>query len=994
MSSTNRVLTNIDANSPNNVNVTRRRKRKNSLLKPKGLDIPLSSEQGNSDVPTYAEVVGTPARKPLLKKKTAVAAADAADKGTFKTPAHPKSMEERRRETTNRRKTRLAQEFIADSNNEMEKAVASFHKQFSNFRSRMSIGPNALRESLGLPPSQFNSNEDFSEKSDSQKSDGKNSVICFSSPTPSSSSDFGKNDENACHNSVVSSSLTKDERKIRNTEKKLRKWKSKFDRSEELRVAAETKSATLQAMLAAGEQKLSDKAHHIKVMRRAAAAKETEIAKLKDLLREARNKNRETVLANRRASIGPEERASGAMHACNEDLKRKLEELRKRLSECGDAAADEVKKQCKEQFKSLTSKVKIAEEKMKSAEEKAVNLESELCKCKKQGEVLTEKLSKYENQSSAAAKESDLQIAALEKKVSEFESVCTAVKAEAARLAAENACLKSELETETSASKARLTVANREASEKIEELQSQVNDYEKAKKLASLNLEKEVEKSSQLVEEIEKLKIELEKATSEMFQAKEKLCFSERQLVSQQKKNEEEKARMLEIEKLNEEITNKCNALECEQKQSNTVIMELEEKCKSAVEEAELKCQKFQLELSAAEAETKKLFSELTEAKGNIRVIARVRPSSTVEDHEAANISFLPNCNGRKMILTEPCKKSSVGGAARCKSWPFSLNRVLPPHSTQEDMFKEVEDLVLSSAEGSKVCIFAYGQTGAGKTYSMMGPEKSVGKSDEGMIPRAISLAFQRMHDIERREGWKYDVSVRVVEIYNEKIRDLQRKRLVRSSSAGSTIADEEAAMEEAKSSVVKISHTSTGELVLTNCEVKTVTSSTEALALLEAAQANRAMGSTLMNSQSSRSHTVFTMRLSAKRNDGKEKRLGILQLIDLAGSERLDKSGSGKDAVQLREAQNINKSLSMLGDVIAALHRKAKHIPFRNSKLTSLLKGCLGGDSKTMMVVCLSPELQHLNESLCSLRFAKKVNACQVGRTKGGRCPLCNSLG
>jgi kinesin family protein C1 len=117
-----------------------------------------------------------------------------------------------------------------------------------------------------------------------------------------------------------------------------------------------------------------------------------------------------------------------------------------------------------------------------------------------------------------------------------------------------------------------------------------------------------------------------------------------------------------------------------------------------------------------------------------------------------------------------------------------------------------------------------------------------------------------------------------------------------------------------------------------------------------------------------------------------------MLQLIDLAGSERLDKSGSSSSMKQLKEAQSINKSLSMLGDVIAALHRKARHIPFRNSKLTSLLRDCLGGDAKAMMVVCLSPEQAHMQESLCSLRFAQKVNACEVGRTKGGRCPLCNA--
>lgn len=513
---------------------------------------------------------------------------------------------------------------------------------------------------------------------------------------------------------------------------------------------------------------------------------------------------------------------------------------------------------------------------------------------------------------------------------------------------------------------------------------------------------------------------------------------------------------------------------EAERKSSSLLAAEEATKKMHATELAELRAA-FQKKLAIGEAEREQLHKDLSEAKGNIRVIARVRPmlkagadtnadsasqksaaeaaeaakttlAESLKFGEATNFTFGENCGGRKLTVTAPMMKSATGGADCAKSWPFALNRVLPPSSTQPDVFREVHDLVVSAASGSKVCIFAYGQTGAGKTHTMMGAEAlsaeafgattgitteclspvqgggqgdealaSIGNSvgdGEGVIPRSIRLAFKRMREREAN-GWEYTVTVRVVEIYNEQIRCLQDENgsLLRPTKK-LTMAQEEAAAAAAAARAVKLTRDPvTGECILTNAVIKEVHSPEEALSALAAAQANRAMGSTLMNAQSSRSHTVFTMKMAAVKkgkarcnsNNGRktkgtrgscghQKSSGILQLIDLAGSERLDKSGSGGSAVQLKEAQSINKSLSMLGDVIAALHRKAKHIPFRNSRLTSLLKDCLGGDSKAMMLVCLSPEQAHMQETLCSLRFAKKVNACEVGRTKGGRCPLCNS--
>jgi kinesin family protein C1 len=145
---------------------------------------------------------------------------------------------------------------------------------------------------------------------------------------------------------------------------------------------------------------------------------------------------------------------------------------------------------------------------------------------------------------------------------------------------------------------------------------------------------------------------------------------------------------------------------------------------------------------------------------------------------------------------------------------------------------------------------------------------------------------------------------------------------------------------------------------------------------LLARASAVRSTGRTACNERSSRSHMVLSLKLTGKDAEG-EAREGVLHLVDLAGSERLSRSGAEGEA--LKETQAINKSLSALGDVIGAIAAKAPHVPFRNSKLTHLLSPALGGDAKTLMLVAVAPTRECAPESLCSLRFAAKVNSCEL---------------
>ncbi|KAL0729003.1 hypothetical protein Bca4012_025096 [Brassica carinata] len=371
---------------------------------------------------------------------------------------------------------------------------------------------------------------------------------------------------------------------------------------------------------------------------------------------------------------------------------------------------------------------------------------------------------------------------------------------------------------------------------------------------------------------------------------------------------------------------------------------------KSHVEEAELK-------LVEGEKLRKKLHNTILELKGNIRVFCRVRPLLPGENNgdEGKTISYPASLEllGRGIDLMQNAQKHS-----------FTFDKVFLPNTTQEDVFIEISQLVQSALDGYKVCIFAYGQTGSGKTYTMMGKPGNV--EEKGLIPRCLEQIFETRQSL-RSQGWKYELQVSMLEIYNETIRDLlsTNKEAVRTENGVSP----------QKHAIKHDAHGNTHVAELTILDVK---SSREVSFLLDHAARNRSVGKTQMNEQSSRSHFVFTLRISGVNESTEQQVQGVLNLIDLAGSERLSKSGSTGD--RLKETQAINKSLSSLGDVIFALAKKDDHVPFRNSRLTYLLQPCLGGDSKTLMFVNIAPESSSTGESLCSLRFAARVNACEIG--------------
>ncbi|XP_027342374.1 kinesin-like protein KIN-14N isoform X2 [Abrus precatorius] len=356
----------------------------------------------------------------------------------------------------------------------------------------------------------------------------------------------------------------------------------------------------------------------------------------------------------------------------------------------------------------------------------------------------------------------------------------------------------------------------------------------------------------------------------------------------------------------------------------------------------------------------KELHNTILELKGNIRVFCRVRP-------------LLPDeaCGAEGKVLSYPTSMEALGRGIELtqsgQKHSFTFDKVFAPDASQQEVFIEISQLVQSALDGYKVCIFAYGQTGSGKTYTMMG--RPGHPEEKGLIPRSLEQIFQTKQS-QQPQGWKYEMQVSMLEIYNETIRDLL--------STNKSSLDATRTENGTPGKQYAIKHDASGNTHVSDLTVVDVQSVKEVAFLLNQAANSRSVGKTQMNEQSSRSHFVFTLRIYGVNESTDQQVQGILNLIDLAGSERLSRSGSSGD--RLKETQAINKSLSSLSDVIFALAKKEDHIPFRNSKLTYLLQPCLGGDSKTLMFVNISPDHASAGESLCSLRFASRVNACEIG--------------
>ena len=360
------------------------------------------------------------------------------------------------------------------------------------------------------------------------------------------------------------------------------------------------------------------------------------------------------------------------------------------------------------------------------------------------------------------------------------------------------------------------------------------------------------------------------------------------------------------------------------------------------------------------------LQDQLQELKGSIRVMCRVRPLAAGEGSSAVSVT-----SDSEVVLSQPGKDGRK---------TFSFDHCFGDASDQRAVFEEVEPVVESVLAGFNVCIFAYGQTGSGKTHTMQGG----GDEAAGINPRALRRLFDSVR--EKREmaalgkggkaddGWSYEVSVSYLEIYNENLRDLLVDPVTPRGQKGG----------EKKPASLDIRHVPGQPVHVPGLSTVNVETATEVERAIERGAARRSVTATKMNSASSRSHSIVIVSVTGRHAASGASTHGKLNLVDLAGSERVKKSEVSGQA--MTEAQNINKSLSAIGDVMAALQEKSKHIPFRNSKLTHLLADSLGGSSKTFMFVNIGPSSDSAPESLCSLNFAMRVRKVELGKASSRR--------
>ena len=321
----------------------------------------------------------------------------------------------------------------------------------------------------------------------------------------------------------------------------------------------------------------------------------------------------------------------------------------------------------------------------------------------------------------------------------------------------------------------------------------------------------------------------------------------------------------------------------------------------------------------------------------NVNVICRFRP-----------INDLERTSGNEQTCDFTSPTSLTFHSSREKNvYRFNFDRIFPPSSTQQDIYDfGVKGIIDSVLDGYNGTVLAYGQTSSGKTYTMQGEMEE--QARQGIIPRMISHVFKHIY---KNEGTDFMIKVSMIEIYQEKIRDLLDVSRVN----------------------LNIREDSIKGIYVDGVSERYVGCPNDVLALLEMGSANRAQAATNMNEHSSRSHSIFILTINQTNKIEGYSKIGKLYLVDLAGSEKISKTGATGHT--LEEAKIINKSLTTLGRVINNLtDGKSTHIPYRESKLTRVLQESLGGNSKTCLIITCSPSIYNESESLSTLRFGERA--------------------
>ncbi|KAK4743316.1 hypothetical protein SAY87_001317 [Trapa incisa] len=345
----------------------------------------------------------------------------------------------------------------------------------------------------------------------------------------------------------------------------------------------------------------------------------------------------------------------------------------------------------------------------------------------------------------------------------------------------------------------------------------------------------------------------------------------------------------------------------------------------------------------------------------NVQVLLRCRPFS--EDEKRSGAPEVVKC---REYQREVSVSQNIAGKQMDRV--FMFDKVFGPTAHQKDLYEQaIVPIVNEVLEGFNCTIFAYGQTGTGKTYTMEGECKRSKSGpdgelppDAGVIPRAVKQIFETLES----QNAEYSVKVTFIELYNEEITDL--------------LAPEELSkivVEDKQKKQLPLMEDGKGGVLIRGVEEEIVTSASEIFSLLERGSSKRRTAETLLNKQSSRSHSLFSITIHIKEAtpEGEELiKCGKLNLVDLAGSENISRSGAREG--RAREAGEINKSLLTLGRVINALVEHLGHIPYRDSKLTRLLRDSLGGRTKTCIIATVSPAVHCLEETLSTLDYAHRA--------------------
>ena len=341
-------------------------------------------------------------------------------------------------------------------------------------------------------------------------------------------------------------------------------------------------------------------------------------------------------------------------------------------------------------------------------------------------------------------------------------------------------------------------------------------------------------------------------------------------------------------------------------------------------------------------------------AHSNVRVVCRTRPSASFS-HELIQL----HSDSRTIALLPSSSKGGTSGTSGL-AHEFRFHSVLHNASQDEVFDASCRDAVENVVDGFNATVLAYGQTGAGKTYTVMGGRDYASR---GLVPRAIHHLFSCL---SAQVGADVTVRVSFCEIYNELIYDLLAPE---TDPADLTVCDETVTLSPATAASPENNQRAIKGVYVRGLSKPVVAGEEDALALLFEGITNRSIAEHQLNKSSSRSHAIFTVHvecrlLASSKNNDDRRTVSKLHLVDLAGSERLSKTQS--EGRTQREAQYINRSLSLLEQVVVALGEKNRsHVPYRSSRLTHMLEDSLGGNCLTTVIANVWGEAQHIDETL-----------------------------